>query len=111
MRCAFWVTPSTGDRVLISRKELMNFHIIPKSFLSIMKTSSGGTQMCQSCAGILRLSHFEKFGEKHFVSLISKKAPGRQTSSKELYRSKLKNICNPCQKVACTPLQEAATCK
>ena len=61
--CKFWVTPSMGDRVLISRKELMSFHMIPKSFPSIMKTSSRETQMCQSCAGILQLSHFEKLGK------------------------------------------------
>ena len=40
--CNFWVTPSMSDRVILLRLEL-----IPKSFISIMKSSEGGAQMCQ----------------------------------------------------------------
>ena len=88
-----------SDRVILSRLELMNFHIIPKSFPSIMKSSEGGAQMCQSCARIIRLNHFEKLGKNHFVSVVNKRAPGGHVSSKEMYQSVLREACDPCRKL------------
>ena len=93
--CNCWVTPSMSDRVILSRLELMKFHIIPKSFPSIMKSSEGGAQMCQSCARIIRLNHFEKLGKNHFVSVVNKRAPGGHVSSKEMYQSVLREACDP----------------
>ena len=97
--CNFWVTPSMSDRVILSRLELMNFHNIPKSFASIMKSSEGGAQMCQSCARIIRLNHFEELGKNHFVSVVNKRAPGGHVSSKEMYQSVLREACDPCRKL------------
>ena len=60
--CTFWITPMMRDRLLISRQELMKFNIIPKSFPRIMRPKDGETNMCQSCATIVRKSHFEGLG-------------------------------------------------
>ena len=87
-----------NDRVILSRLELMNFHNIPKSFASIMKSSEGGAQMCQLCARIIRLNHFEELGKNHFVSVVNKRAPGGRVSSKEMYQLVLREACNPCRK-------------
>ena len=59
--CNFWVTPSMSERVILLRLEL-----IPKSFISIMKSSEGGAQMCQWCARIIHLNHFVILGKNHF---------------------------------------------
>ena len=96
--CKFWITPMMRDRLLISRQQLMTFNIIPKTFPRIMRPKDGETQMCQSCANIVRKSHFEGLGKHHFVSLIDKSAPGGKVNSKDFYRSVINTACKPCQK-------------
>ena len=96
--CKFWLTPSVRDRIVLSRQELMNFHIIPRSFPSIMRHPSADTKMCQSCASIMSLNHFENLGKNHFVSVINKKNPDRPVTSKDIYLKLLKKACAPCQK-------------
>ena len=96
--CKFWLTPSVRDRIVLSRQELMNFHIIPRSFPSIMKHPSTDTRMCQSCASIMSLNHFENLGKHHFVSVINKKNPDKAVTSKDIYLKILKKACVPCQK-------------
>merc|ERR1712020_823871 len=58
----------------------------------------GENIMCQTCANIVRKSHFEKLGQHHFVSLIDKRAPDGKVSSKDFYKSVISKTCGPCQK-------------
>ena len=76
----------------------MIFNIIPKTFPRIMRPKDGETLMCQTCANIVRQSHFEKLGQHHFVSLIDKRAPNRKVDSKDFYKSVISKACGPCQK-------------
>ena len=86
--CEFWVTPMMRDRLLLSRQQLMTFNIIPKTFPKIMGPKDGDTLMCQTCANIVRQSHFEKLGKYHFVSLVDKYAPDGKVNSREFYCNK-----------------------
>ena len=96
--CEFWVTPMMRDRLLLSRQQLMTFNIIPKTFPKIMRPKDGDTLMCQTCANIVRQSHFEKLGKNHFVSLVDKNAPDGKVNSRDFYRSVISKACGPCQK-------------
>merc|ERR1712020_670863 len=58
----------------------------------------GENIMCQTCANIVRKSHFEKLGQHHFVSLIDKRAPDGKVNSKDFYKSVISKTCGPCQK-------------
>ena len=97
--CDFWVTPMMRDRLLLSRQQLMTFNIIPKTFPRIMRPKDEDTQMCQTCANIVRRSHFEKLGKNHFVSLVDKNAPDGKVNSKDFYKSVINTACKPCQKI------------
>ena len=96
--CIFWVTPMMRDRLLLSRQQLMIFNIIPKTFPKIMRPKDGETLMCQTCANIVRQSHFEKLGQHHFVSLIDKKAPNGKVDSKDFYKSVINKACGHARK-------------
>ena len=96
--CKFWITPSVRNRIVLSRQELMNFRIIPRSFPSIMRYPSADAKMCQSCASIMSLNHFENLGKNHFVSFINKRDPKKMVNTKDFYRSLIKKACPPCQK-------------